>query len=217
MSYVHKTISPDEKLISITRLHWIYTIEAVLTLVACFALGAVIDHYLYIYTDRTWLDVSYDMWMFKIDRIYSPFKWLGFGAGLAIFIPLMLGYISTEIGLTSQRLIHKKGLIFIQVQQLDLEDIRAEQVIHGWFGWIFGYGKLHFDCRFVHDMYLPAVAKPYDLIKAAHAARKQHPMIEYTEDSFEINMQALEHAKQRSQKKFKHLAEKIRIDFLKKS
>ena len=52
-------------------------------------------------------------------------------AGLMIAVIHFLKVIATEIALTDQRIIYKTGLIFVNVEEIDLAEIRAEQVKHG--------------------------------------------------------------------------------------
>ncbi len=192
MSYVRKVIAGDEKLLSISHLHWIYVFEGVFWFAAVFGFGLFLDHNLWLYFGSYGIGFNFDFWIFQFDERHTPLPWMFGAAGFAVFWPLLLKYISTEIGLTDKRIIHKKGLIMIEVQQIDLEDIRAENVNHGWLGWLLGYGRLHFDCRFVDDLYLPAINKPYRLVKAAHTARMRHPRIDYGEKDLELDIDAIE-------------------------
>lgn len=178
MAYVHKVISPQEKILVIARPHWIYLAEGLLFLIGMVIAGFVADYYLYQLMAGNRI-MTFDQGLFQY--IPSPFIIPGlFGIiGLGIFWPLLLVYASAEVGLTDQRIIYKKGLFFIEIDQVDLEDIRAEQVHHGWLGWMLKYGKVHLDCRFVGDVWLPAIAKPYRLLKTIHIARMRHPDIDY--------------------------------------
>ncbi|MCB9990427.1 MAG: PH domain-containing protein [Rhodospirillales bacterium] len=95
--------------------------------------------------------------------------------GVMIFVIHLLKVIATEIALTDQRLIYKTGLIFVDVKEIDLAEIRSETVHHGLLGRFLRYGEVHLDSRFVGDIYLPAMVKPYILLKDIHAARRKLP------------------------------------------
>lgn len=193
MSYVQKIIAADEKILSITHLHWIYVVEGIFWLLLFLILGRITDHYLWILTGSNEIGFfKLDFWVFHFDERRMPVTWLFGMAGFVIFLPLFLKYVSVEVGLTDKRVIYKKGLILIQVQQVDLIDMRSENVNHGWLGWLLGYGRLHLDCRFIGDLHLPAVVKPYHLVRAIHVARMRHPGFDYEEEDLERDINALE-------------------------
>lgn len=202
MGYVRKVIGQNEKLVLVTRLHWIYPVEAVLWFCIITAFGFYLDHLLWEYAGVKATKFTIDLYFMQFDERHTPIPWAFGFTGLGVFWPLFLTYISTEIGLTDRRIIHKKGLFLIEVQQVELEDIRGEQVHHGWFGWLLGYGRIHFDCRFIDDVYLPATRDPYRLVKAVHTARMKNHDIPYGVDDLDsdltrINQQKLEAYKAR--------------------
>jgi hypothetical protein len=106
--------------------------------------------------------------------------------------PYLITYISTEVGLTNERIIIKSGLILVKVDEVDLEDIRAEHVYHGLLGWLLKYGKIKLDCRFVEDVDILAIANPYRFVKASHKARQMHPRINYNEGEYSANIKSIE-------------------------
>lgn len=203
MSYIKKAITRNEKLLMITRLHWIYPLQGLIGFALLATLGLVIDHNLYVFFTHNAIAFKVDLIWIVFTEKFTPIPWLFAATGMAVLLPQLISYISVEIGLTDQRIIYKKGLIFIEIDQFDLEDIRAENVIHGWFGWLFKYGRVHLDCRFVDDVYLPAIANPYRLVKASHTARMKHPGIAYTKDEFERNIEEIEKRRQQAQLKIK--------------
>lgn len=216
MSYIRKVIGTNEKLVLLTRLHWIYPLEAVLWFCLITGIGLLIDHYLWAYAGVKAQNYTIDMYFIKFDEQHTPIPWAFGFTGLAVFWPLFLTYISTEIGLTDRRIIHKKGLMMIEVQQVELEDIRGEQVHHGWLGWILGYGRIHFDCRFIDDVYLPATRDPYRLVKAVHTARMRDVNISYgvpdlDRDIERIDRQRLEAFKARQT--IKRAASAMKVSF----
>tara|TARA_R110002095_G_scaffold56541_2_gene48465 strand:+ start:1355 stop:2026 length:672 start_codon:yes stop_codon:yes gene_type:complete len=221
MSRIPKIINQTEKLISLKRPHWIYLLEGVFWLLILTILGFVIDHFLYQYAgsrigaNPLLLDV--DLWFVKFDEDNTPIPWIFAFTGAAIFWPYFLIYISQEIALTDQRIIHKKGLIFVTIDQVDLEDIRAEHVYHGLLGWFIGYGSIRLDCRFIDDVHLPAINHPYQMVKASHNARLKHPLIDYDLDEFHTNIESIETKRQEMQRKEKlrRLKQKMKMNFRK--
>lgn len=192
MSYVRKVTSANERLLAIFSPHWIYVLEGFLWFFALLIIGLIIDHYFYKFVGPDTLAVNVNIEHFKFNGRLTGISTIFAVIGLAILWVQTLIFVSSEIGLTDQRIIHKKGLVFIQVDQVDLEDIRAEQVFHGWLGWLLGYGRIHLDCRFIQDVWLPAISQPYRLVKASHTARLKHPLIEYGLDEFQGNMESIE-------------------------
>lgn len=220
MSYIRKVTGANEKLVLITRLHWIYLFEAFAWLFLLTAVGFILDFILWKYAGSKFLYSplfeNIHIFGYQFSQYLTPIPIMFALTGLAVFWPLFTTYISTEVGLTDRRIIHKRGLIMIEVQQVELEDIRGEQVHHGWLGWLLGYGKLHFDCRFIDDVYLPAIRDPYRLVKAVHTARMRHENIPYTVDDLDsdiirIDQQRIEAFKARE--RMKRMRRKFKKDF----
>jgi hypothetical protein len=191
MGYVRKIMNADEKLLLIARPHWIYLFEGLLCFIGLTVIGLAADYYFYQYVGSHAVRFDIDLWIIKFNELNTPILWLFGFMGFAIFYPLFLAFVSAEVGLTNQRIIYKRNLLFIEVEQVDLEDIRAEHVSHGWFGWLLGYGRIRLDCRFVDDVRLPAIRKPYRLIKAMHTARMRHPDIDYTNEMLHANLEQI--------------------------
>lgn len=219
MSYVRKVIGSDEKLLATFRPHWIYFLEAGLWLVGLSAIGFILDYYLYAFLTRNAVHFNVDLYFIVFTESFTPIPWIFVFTGFAIFIPLYLTYISTEVGLTNQRIVYKRGFMFVEIDQVDLEDIRSEHVIHGWFGWLLGYGRIRLDCRFVDDVILPAIRNPYRLVKASHTARLKNPQINYGQDEFWTNQEKIEKARSdaRARNKIRTLKEKVKGSFGKAS
>ncbi len=203
MGYVRKIINTDEKLLSISRPHWIYLIEGLLAFSGLTILGLVADYFFYMYVGSHAVRFDIDLWIVQFNELNTPIPWIFGITGFAIFYPLFLAYISAEVGLTNQRIIYKRNLIFIEIEQVDLEDIRAEHISHGWFGWLLGYGRIRLDCRFVDDVWLPAIRNPYRLIKAMHTARMRNPDIDYTNEMLTDNLERIREKERKNQRHIK--------------
>lgn len=192
MSYVEKIIDSDEKILTITSLHWIYVVQGALWLLFFLVLGFIADHYLLLYSGSNKIGPNaIKLWSFNSSELKIPVIWFFAGIGISGFLFMYLTYISVEVGLTNKRILYKNGLIHIQIQEVDLIDMRSERVDHGWLGWLLGYGRLYLDCRFMEDVRLPALVKPYDLVKAIHVARAHHPDIDYGEKEMELTINDL--------------------------
>ena len=218
MGYIKKITNSGEKLLLQTRLHWIYLAEAVLWFAGILAVGLVLDYLLTEYADEKMYYYSIEIFGVEFDRYRAPVPWIFGAVGFFAFWALFSVFISTEIGLTNHRIIHKKGLFLVDVQQVELEDIRAEDVDHGLLGWFLGYGKMHFDCRFIDDVYLPAIRNPYRLVKAVHTARMRHERIVYSEDDLDVDLDRIdaERAKAyRAYERLRKMGKMMLLDFRK--
>lgn len=200
MSYVRKVVSHQERLLCIFQPHWIYVAEGVFWFFVLTAAGLIVDHFFYSYVGEHRFFHGHIGGLHFRGR-FSEISLIFMTIGIGVFWTYLMVYVSSEIGLTDQRIIHKKGLVFIEVDQVDLEDIRAEQVFHGWFGWLLGYGRIRMNCRFIEDVWLPAIYNPYRLVKASHNARLKHPLIEYGVDEFHANMERIDQTRQEQKNK----------------
>lgn len=172
MAYVRKMLAPDEKMIGIARLHWIYVIKGLIWFLALagmgwlmneavtrglFFLGTLTNSYA---LPATLLNFSHNIMLFMM------------GGGVLIFMMFVVKVLATEIALTTQHVIHKEGLLFVNVKQVDIVEILGESLDLGHLGRLLGYGYLHLDCRFIGDVNLPAIENPERFLRALHHARQ---------------------------------------------
>lgn len=198
MSYVTKAISDEERLISLARPHWIYLLTGFFWLLLFILLGLGIDQFFSHHLDPYTLNFILNLKIMYLSGSLTPISVIFTLIGLSAFWPFFMTYISSEIGLTNERIVLKTGLIFIEIDQVDLEDIRAEHVHHGLLGWLLNYGKIRLDCRFIQDVKMPAIGNPYRFVRASHNARLKHPTIEYGADEFSSNIKLIEHQRKRA-------------------
>lgn len=198
MGYVSRAISDEERLISLARPHWIYLMTGFFWLLLFIIIGLGLDIYFHHFLSEYALNFMVSLKIIHFSGVMTPISVLFTLVGIVAFWPFFMTYISSEVGLTNERIILKKGLIFVEIDQVDLEDIRAEHVHHGLLGWILRYGKIKLDCRFIQDVKIPAIGDPYRFVTASHNARLKHPEIEYGHDDFDSNMKRIEHHKQQA-------------------
>ncbi len=217
MSYVAKAISDEERLLTLARPHWIYLMTGFVWWMIFILIGLFLDKYFDEYLSRYSLDFFLNLKIIYFSGQVTPISVMFTLIGITAFWPFFMTYISSEIGLTNERIIYKTGLIFVQIDQVDLDDIRAEHIYHGWLGWFLGYGKIRIDCRFIEDLKLPAISKPYRLVKASHNARYRHPEIEYGHDEFSGRLKQIEHHQTQATpaKKIEKLKNQFKISFWK--
>jgi hypothetical protein len=178
MRILAKILQDGERPVGKTRLHGIYLIKGLVWLGGFSALGWAIDYNL-------WLHLSPYIPQFEIGTsFFGPapgwIGWLFTACGALIFLSQFVAFISTSLVVTSQRVLYKTGLIKTKLDATDISDILGVHVDQGWLGQFFGYGKLHFDCRFIADVYIPYIKNPYGVMNALEKIRKtahQNPVL----------------------------------------
>ncbi|MFA5593065.1 MAG: PH domain-containing protein [Micavibrio sp.] len=171
MAYIRKIIAKEETLHGIARLHWIYILHGVLWFFILAGSGWLLNSAmtrLLVATASATGNVAFP------SLFLNATGWLTFflmAAGFFLFLLFVMKVLFTEVGLTERRVIHKTGMIFIKVHQIDIEEIRGDQIDLGWFGKFLGYGYIMLDCRFIGDIRLPAIENPERFIRGLHALR----------------------------------------------
>ncbi len=176
MSFISKHIvDNDERIRCVARLHWVYVVQGVIWFFLFLTIAEAIRTGLSYAIGAPCCDQLAPVMVMGYN-IGSPFQWIVWmmvGTGLMVFLVYLFKYMSSEIALTSHRIIYKTGLLFIEVEEVDLSEIRAETVDHGLFGRFFNYGRLKLDSRFVGDIVLPAMRAPYKFLQMMHRMRRQ--------------------------------------------
>jgi hypothetical protein len=179
--FIRKIVAGHERIIVLTHLHWIYLLEGTLWFMGISIAGIRLDHKL---LELVGPPIAVLAFLAKLGLPVTVNTPLVSGCfvfvGLCVAAIYLFKYLGTEIGLTTQRIIYKTGLLFVETQEVDLVEIRSETVHHGILGRFLGYGRVKLDSRFVGDTNLPAVGNPYHLLKAINAARTQvhDPMVD---------------------------------------
>ena len=162
MSFIKKIVGPDEKLIGIASIHWIFVIKGLAWFLTFFAIGFALNSWAIgkegLGGADPYLIAHWTFWILSIA-----------GAIIASFYFIM--WMVVEVGLTTKRVIYKTGWIFIDVKEIDIEEIKGADIDNGILGAILGYGYIFLDSRFVTNINLPPIAHPYGFIKALNKAR----------------------------------------------
>lgn len=168
--FIEDACGADETLLMTSRLHWIFLIKGLGFLVFLIWVGMKIDAFLesYMYTLAERQLQSWSYMFFKLGNfIETAFIF----AGIAICAVYFSAYFTVTIGLTTKRLMMRKGLLFVKLINVDLEEIKSAYVDHGFFGRFLNYGEIRMDARFVENFYVPNIASPYRLLRAMNEAR----------------------------------------------
>lgn len=174
MRMLRKILQHGEHPIGKTRLHGIYLVKGVLWFAGFLLAGEMIDrsfwHYLGAYVPAYEINTPWVRFGLQPGWIATLFA-LG---GFLILAGEIVKFISTDLVVTTRRVLYKMGLIKTKLDATDISDILGIHVDQGWFGQFFGYGKLHLDCRFIEDVYLPYIKNPYGVMNALEKIRKDH-------------------------------------------
>ena len=91
--------------------------------------------------------------------------------GLIFAIPMFIRIWTTEIAVTTHRLIKKTGLIALHTEELSIHNIEGVRVDQGLWGRIFGYGHLRIEGTGVDKVELPPIADPVGFRAAIETAK----------------------------------------------
>ena len=151
MGYIDETLADNERLIYRARFHWFHKIGAWITLTIFLVLAAA---------SLTWGQGSW--------------PWLAAGVfaviGVVTFVAMMLPMWTTEIGVTSQRLILKRGWLRRTTDELQLTSIEEVNLDQGAMGRLFDFARIRIHGTGVNDISLPTLADPVGLRRSLQEA-----------------------------------------------
>jgi uncharacterized membrane protein YdbT with pleckstrin-like domain len=99
--------------------------------------------------------------------------------GLAVLLARMIPIWTTEIVVTSHRLVLKRGWLSRSTVEHQLKSIEQVNFHQGLLGRIFNFGRIVVHGTGVEDLVLPNIASPTELVKAIENASipvKQPPL-----------------------------------------
>lgn len=196
MLYVQQSLGPKEEILMGARFHWMYTLQAIGWILFGLALGIAVGYAAiwWIVTsemrglipdlsalppkeyDRLWDDVvrskgGYLKILWGLHALIR-FGILGtFLLGLYFFAHMMIVKATTEIAVTSERLVYKKGLVARNVGELNVDRIEGVSVRQGVLGRIFGYGNVVIRGMGVGEVILPPIEAPIEFRRAVQEAQ----------------------------------------------
>lgn len=194
MLYVQQSLGPNEEILMGARFHWMYTLGAVFWILFGLFIGVLIGYIGIWWTvdsqirtelgsdlpaavyDRAWeIYVAKNGGYLKILwglNALMRFSILGsFLLGLYFFAHMMIVKATTEIAVTSERLVYKKGLIARHVGELNVDRIEGVSVRQGVLGRIFGYGRVLIRGMGVGEVLLPSIEAPIEFRRAIQEAK----------------------------------------------
>jgi hypothetical protein len=174
MLYVQQSLSPGEELIHVGHFHWMYTLGALMGifwgLVGCILTMALATFIQLRYGHGF---VSHD-WIGMIREVHP-------GIRLGAFFELLLGIMhfaqrmiiraTTEVAVTTSRVIYKRGLVARYVGEMSIDRIEGVNVLQTIMGRLLNYGRLMIRGMGVGEVILPTLADPITFRKAIEKAR----------------------------------------------
>jgi uncharacterized membrane protein YdbT with pleckstrin-like domain len=148
MSYLKHSLGENESLIATGRFSWLYRAAALGILLIAFG-GA------------GFLLIALNA------QIFSA---LAVGLGVAVALAVMIPIWTTEIGVTNQQLVIKRGLLTRRTEEVELWSIEEVDLEQGLLGRLFNFGRIIIQGTGDDEMRLPAIADPLEFRKAIQTA-----------------------------------------------
>ena len=174
MLYVQQSLGPDEELIHIGKFHWMYTINAFLSIFWGLVTAIIIlvaAYKAYIFLEYMPSNVGF----FEAIKLIHPGVRIGaflfFILGLVKFAQLMVTKVTTEIAITNTRLIYKRGLVARQVGEISIDRIEGVNVLQPVMGRIFNYGRVMVRGMGVGEVILPPIEDPISFRRGIEEAK----------------------------------------------
>jgi hypothetical protein len=193
MLYVQQSLGPQEELLATARFHWMYTVHAVFWILFGLALGIVVGYGAIWWKVTSIIREKYPdlpdhlynkAWNQTVTELggYLKILWsqpailrfsilLFFLVGLFFFAHLMVVKATTEIAITSDRMIYKKGFVSRHVGELSIDRIEGVSVSEEFWGRILGYGRVSIRGMGVGEVMLPPIENPIEFRKAIQEAQ----------------------------------------------
>jgi hypothetical protein len=175
MDYVHQSLSPGEEIVCIGHFPWMYTAHAIMCIVwGVLGCAVVIAVSLFIELHFVHGIDPESSFLEQIRALHPGLKLAAFFVfilGLMKFAHMMVIRASTEVAVTSSRIIYKRGLVARYVGELSIDRIEGVNVIQTFLGRIFGYGRIMVQGMGVGEVILPTLANPIEFRKAIEKAR----------------------------------------------
>lgn len=92
--------------------------------------------------------------------------------GIFIFFSMMIRKWTTEIGVTTSRVVEKTGLVSLKTNEIALPNIEGVRVTQTFWGRILGYGHLRIEGTGVDAIVVPDIADPVGFRRAIETAKE---------------------------------------------
>jgi uncharacterized membrane protein YdbT with pleckstrin-like domain len=133
MSYISKTLVPGEKVVYQTRLHWIVMLGHIVGAIILWALGAYVLWYVYAHQQQ---------------MTPSNLHVAAYGGAALLLVGLIVLFVgslrrnTTEMAVTTRRVVVKTGLASRRTIEMLLNKVETIEVSEPGMGRLFGYGSI---------------------------------------------------------------------------
>jgi len=135
-----KNLREGEKILYTPQLHWLFVVKPLLYSLPFFALLLIVwfqGDSLAAVSD----EMGYDLWM-PVQVLVKQVFLAGLLLFLVVFICRILQFINTEYGVTTKRLIIKRGVLRLFTSEIPTDRIESIYCTQGILGRIFHYGTM---------------------------------------------------------------------------
>ena len=180
MLYVQQSLSPDEKLIHVGQFHWAYDVAAAMNIViwsviagVILAIGIYLPQYVNIPFIEKYPDPNASLLqqVRDTDPIVRIVAFLAFLIGIGKFAQMMIIKATTEIAVTTSRVVYKRGVVARYVGEISINRIEGCNVLQSFFGRILNYGRVMVRGMGVGEVVLPTIEDPVTFRKAIFKAQ----------------------------------------------
>jgi uncharacterized membrane protein YdbT with pleckstrin-like domain len=139
----------------LARFHWLYNLRAWLALIVPLLLLAAA----LVYADEM---VREGLAIFAVALVV---------VGIVAFFTMMIHKWTTEIGITSHRLVKKTGFISLKTAEVALPNIEGVRVNQSLWGRLFGYGRIRVEGTGDDHIDIPDIDDPVGFRRAIETAK----------------------------------------------
>lgn len=195
MLYVQQSLNPNEEIIRVGEFHWLYTFNAAMWIVMGFIAMILVLYAGYYYevyqTVKQYVPgtmlhnaKSSGYWDAAVDfrgGVMDVVQSIHWGVKLASFLCLVFGVFAftqkmiikatTEICLTSDRLVLKRGMVARHVGEINIDRIEGVDVAQGILGRMMNFGFVAVRGMGVGEIVLPQIKEPVNFRRAIERSR----------------------------------------------
>lgn len=176
MDYIRQSLGEDEELVHVAHFHWMYTLSAVLNVVFGIFLAILVIVVAIYIEPMIFKGVDYSAlgWLDRVRAVHPGVKAVAFLVllmGLYRYAHMMIIKSTTEIAITNRRLVYKRGLVARYVGEMNIDRIEGVNVLQGFWGRIFNFGRIMVRGMGVGEVVLPTIEDPIRFRKAIERAR----------------------------------------------
>jgi uncharacterized membrane protein YdbT with pleckstrin-like domain len=175
MLYVQQSLAPEEELVHIGKFHWMYTVGAFLAIfwgLVGSVMVIVVATYAYSFMG---LYPQQDLTVMEaIQKLHPGIRvcsFLVFIFGLLRFASMMIVKATTEIAVTTSRLVYKRGLVARHVGEISIDRIEGVNVFQTILGRLLNYGRVMVRGMGVGEVVLPPIEDPISFRRAIEKAK----------------------------------------------